>query len=152
MSLELWLQSQYTIKQETTAPELLDLLQVVDRELSDASIPALSSDGKFGHAYNAGLCLCRIALRAAGYRVAKGKGVHQYEINSLVYTLGNEKKDEMIFLSRCSRIRGQEVYDRTGVADPQDVVDLIETVKQLRLDVLSWLKADHPGLYPEGYE
>jgi hypothetical protein len=27
-----------------------------------------------------------------------------------------------------------------------------ETVKQLRLDVLSWLKADHPSLYPEGYQ
>jgi hypothetical protein len=151
MSLELWLQSQYIIKQEPTAPELLELLQIVDRELSDASIAALSSDGKFGHAYNAALSLCRIALRAAGYRVAKGRGVHQYEINSLVYTMGNEKKDEMIFLSKCSRIRGQEVYDRTGVADPRDVADLVETAKQLRLDVLSWLKADHPDLYPEGY-
>jgi hypothetical protein len=98
MSLELWLQSLYIIKQESTAPELLELLQVVDRELSDASIPALSSDGKFGHAYNAGLCLCRIALRAAGYRVGKVKGVHQYEINFLVYTLDSEKKNEMIYL------------------------------------------------------
>jgi hypothetical protein len=48
-------------------------------------------------------------------------------------------------------MRAQEVYDRTGVADPRDVADLIDTAQQLRADVLAWLKANHPELYPEGY-
>src|SRR4051812_37006345 len=151
MSLEQWLQNRYIINQEATAPELLQLLSIVDRELSDASIAAVSADGRFGHAYNGALTLCRIALRAAGYRVAKGKGIHQYEINSLIYTLGSQQKNQMILLSRCSKLRGQEVYDRTGVVAPRDVDDLVEAAKQLRTDVLSWLKANHPALYPEGY-
>ena len=90
-------------------------------------------------------------MHAAGYRVAKGKGTHQYEINSIVYTLGNEHQEKMIFLSRCSRLRGQEAYDHTGVVDPRDVDDLVQMARQLRDDILSWLKANHPDLYPAGY-
>jgi hypothetical protein len=48
-------------------------------------------------------------------------------------------------------MRAQEVYDRTGVVDPRDVADLIETAHQLRAVILSWLKANHPELDPEGY-
>jgi hypothetical protein len=152
MSLEQWCQSQYIISQQATAPELFRLFSIVDRELSDASVEAISSDGRFGHAYNAALALCRIALRAAGYRVAKGKGIHQYEINSLVFALESEYKNIMIFFSHCSKLRGQEVYDHTGVVDPRDIDDLVQTAKQLRLDVLSWLKTNHSTLYPEGYK
>jgi hypothetical protein len=127
-------------------------LSIVDRELSDATIAAVSTDGRFGHAYNAALTLCRIALRASGFRVGKGKGAHHYEINSLIYTLGNEHKTKMLFLSQCSKLRGQEFYDRAGVVDPRAVEDLVETAKQLRTDVLSWLKGNHPDLFPEGYQ
>jgi hypothetical protein len=151
MSLEQWFRSQSIIKQPATAPEILQLLSIVDRELADAGIEAVSTDGRFSHAYNGALTLCRIALRASGYRVAKGKGAHYLEINSLVYTLGDSHKETQIFLSRCTKIRGQEVYTHAGVVDPRDVDDLLQTVKQLRDDVLSWLKADHPHLYPEGY-
>jgi hypothetical protein len=122
-------------------------LSIVDRELADAGIEAVSTDGRFTHAYNAALTLCRIALLAAGYRVAKGGGAHYREINSIVYTLGDSQKDIQIFLSACTKKRGQEVYTHAGVVDPRDVDDLLETAKQLREDVLSWLKTDHPHLF-----
>lgn len=111
----------------------------------------MSSDGRFTHAYNAALTLCRIALLAAGYRVAKGGGAHYREINSLVYTLGGSQKEIYTFLSACTKKRGQEVYTHAGVVETRDVDDLVQTAKQLRIDVLSWLMADHPDLYPEGY-
>jgi hypothetical protein len=124
-------------------------LSIVDRELADAGIQAVSPDGRFTHAYNAALTLCRIALLAAGYQVAKGGGAHYREINSLVLTLGDSQKDVYIFLSACTKKRGQEMYTDAGVVDPRDVDDLLQTAKQLRDDVLSWLKTDHPHLYPE---
>ena len=108
MSLEQWFQSQYIINQQTTAPQILQLLSIVDRELADAGIVAVSTDGRFTHAYNAALTLCRIALLAAGYRVAKGGGAHYREINSLVYTLGDSHKEIHVFLSTCAKKRGQE--------------------------------------------
>jgi hypothetical protein len=146
MSLEQWLQNGYIIKQTATAPEVLQLLSIVERELSDASVEAVSADGRFTHAYNAALTLCRIALRASGYRVGKGGG-HHYEINSIVHTLGHKYNDHMILLSQYSKKRGREMYDRTGVVDTGDVEDLIETGIQLRIDVLAWLMAEHPDLY-----
>jgi hypothetical protein len=133
--------------QAATALEVLQLLSIVERELSDASVEAISTDGRFGHAYNAALVLCRIALRASGYRAMKGGGAHNIEINTLVYTLGRAKQDVMVFLSRCSRTRALEVYDHAGVVAEEDVEDLIGTAKQLRLDVLAWLKSEHPDLY-----
>jgi hypothetical protein len=127
-------------------------LSIVDRELSDAGVAAVSTDGRFGHAYNAALTLCRIALRAAGYRANKGGGAHNREINSLELTLGDSHKNVTVFLSTCARKRGQEVYQHAGVVEQRDVDDLIEAAKQLRADVLSWLKANHPDLYPGDYE
>jgi hypothetical protein len=144
----MWYQSQYISKQQATAPQILQLLSIVDRELADAEIVAVSADGRFTHAYNAALTLCRIALLAAGYRVAKGGGAHYREINSIVYTVGESQKNIQIFLSACTKKRGQEVYTHAGVVDPQDVDDLVETAKQLREDVLFWIKADHPHLFP----
>jgi hypothetical protein len=123
-------------------------VSIVDRELADAGIAAVSVDGRFTHAYNAALTLCRIALLAAGYRVSKGGGAHYREINSLVYTLGESHKDTQTFLSTCTKKRGQEVYTHAGVIDPRDVDDLLETAIQLRTDVISWLKTDYPSGYP----
>jgi hypothetical protein len=73
------------------------------------------------------------------------------EINSLAETLEESQKKVMIHLSKCVKLRDQEVYDHSGVVNPQDVDDLIETAEQLREEVLSWLKANHPDLYPTGY-
>jgi hypothetical protein len=123
------------------------LLSIVERELRDASVEAVSADGRFTHAYNAALTLCRIALRATGYRVGKGKGAHQYEINSLVYTLGNQYREQMILFSQYSKKRAQEVYDRTGVVELEDVRDLIDTAERLHIDILAWLKGSHSELY-----
>jgi hypothetical protein len=52
----------------TSAKEVADLLRVVDRDLTDAEIPQLSTDRRFATAYNAALQLATIALCAAGFR------------------------------------------------------------------------------------
>ena len=151
MSLEQWFQSHHVIRHQATTPQILQLFSIVDRELADAGIAAVSADGRFTHAYNAALTLCRIALLAAGFRASKGAGAHYREINSITLTLGDTQKDLQTFLSMCTKKRGQEVYTHAGVIDPRDVDDLLEAATQLRLDVLAWLKANHPGLYPTGY-
>ena len=71
MSLELVVsKSIYNQATSDGAPDPSSSLSIVDRELADAGIVAVSSDGRLTHAYNAALTLCRIALLAAGYRVA----------------------------------------------------------------------------------
>ena len=88
MSLEPWLRNGWLQRHDPALPEIQQLLQVVDRELSDAHAKGISADGKFEHAYTAALQLCMIPLRAMGYQVTKGGWRHKKAIDSLPYTLG----------------------------------------------------------------
>ena len=83
MSLEEWLRNAWLQRNEPTVAQIRQLLQVVDRDISDAQAAGLSADGRFQHAYDAALQLCMIALLASGYRVRKGQGHHQHGIDWL---------------------------------------------------------------------
>jgi len=61
----------------TSKQELDDLREVIERDLSDAAIPALSADRRFATAYNAVLQLAKMAIACAGYRVSARSGHHQ---------------------------------------------------------------------------
>lgn len=148
MSLKQWLQNGWLQQDETTVAEIQQLFQVVDRDLGDAQATGLSADGRFQHAYDAALQLCMIALRASGYRVRKGQGHHKYGIDSLRHTLGDQWAEMSDHIERCSRLRGQAMYDRIGVVSEVDAQDLINTARQLRTDVISWLTSHHPELLP----
>jgi len=150
MSLEQWLRSKWLQPSDPTVAHLQQLLRVVDREISDAQAEGLSADGKFEHAYAAALQLCVIALLASGYKVPKGPGLHKRAIDSLRYTLGDRWSDAADHIERCSRQRGQAVYERVGVVNQEDADDLLETARQLRTDVIKWLKENHPMLLPPG--
>lgn len=148
MSLEQWLRNGWLQPHEATVAEIQQLLQVVDRDISDAQAQGLSADGRFQHAYNAALQLCMIALGASGYRVRKGEGHHKRAIESLRCTLGKQWSDAADHIERCSRLRGQAMYDRIDVVSEQDADDLLNTATRLRTDVVNWLKRDHPALVP----
>lgn len=152
MSLEQWLQNGWLRPFDATVAEIQQLLAVVDRDLSDAQAVGLSADGRFQHAYDAALQLCMIALKASGYAVQRGQGHHKYSIDSLRYTLGSRWAEAADHIERCSRLRGQAMYERIGVVDEQDAADLVETAKQLRADVIDWLKANHAQLLPPRFD
>jgi hypothetical protein len=148
--LENWLRSGFLVRHEPTVAEIQQLLAVVDRELSDAAVTGLSLDNKFAHACTAALQLCVVALHASGYDVAKGKGHHHYAINSLEHTLGKEQAENTVYLSQCAKQRSQGVYERAGVVGKEDAEDLLEAARQLRSEVLNWLRANFPKLLPKG--
>ncbi len=150
MSLEQWLRNTWLQQAEPTVAEIQQLLQVVQRDVSDAQAKGLSVDGRFQHAYNAALQLCMIALLASGYRPAKGASHHKRAIESLRWTLGNKWSDMADHIERCSRLRGQAMYDRIDVVSEEDANDLLNTAKQLKTDVVNWLKANHQALVPQG--
>jgi hypothetical protein len=80
--------------------------------------------------------------------VQKGQGHHKYGIDSLRHTLGSEWAETADHIERCSRLRGQAVYERVGVVSNKDATDLLDTAKQLRKDVIEWLKGNYPELGP----
>ena len=150
MSLEQWHKvNQWLQLSEATVPEIQLLIEVVERDLDDAKVENLSADGKFAHAYDAALQLCMIPLRASGYKVKKGTGHHKKGIESLPLTMGEELKDTSDYIERCSRKRGQSIYERVGVVSEGDAQDLIEAVEKLKMEVMKWLNKNHPELLVE---
>src|SRR5947207_15881163 len=152
MSLQNWLQIGHLTNHQATVAEVRNLLDVVDRELADASVAGLSDDGRFTHAYDAALLLCKLALHAGGFEVSKrAPGHHAFWINSLEFTLGETHKGTLIHLSKSSKLRHVSRYDQAGFVQKQDADDLLEAARQLRTDVLNWLRSQHPSLLPSGH-
>jgi len=150
MSLEQWLRNAWLQRHDPSLPEIQKLLQVVDRELSDARAMGISPDGKFEHAYAAMLQLCIIPLRAAGYQVPKGESHHKRAIDSLRYTLGQLWGKTADYIDLCSRQRAQATYERIDVVGNEDADELLRKAQQLRMDVVNWLKANHADMVPPG--
>jgi hypothetical protein len=148
MSLEQWLRNAWLQRRDPTLPEIHKLLQVVDRELSDARAEGISADGRFEHAYTAILQLCIVPLRAAGYQVPKGESRHKRAIDSLRYTLGEPWGETADYIELCSRQRGQAMYERIDVVSDADADELLSKARQLREDVVRWLTANHADLVP----
>jgi hypothetical protein len=152
MSLQNWLQKRHLIKHEATVAEIRSLLGVIDRELADSAVVGLSDEGRFTHAYDAGLLLCKLALHASGFELQKRiPGHHSYWINSLEFTIGKEQRETLIHLSKSSNLRHISLYDQSGMIQKQDADDLLEAARQLRADVIAWLHAQYPNLVPKGY-
>ncbi len=146
MSLETWSSLN---PHDPTVAEIQQLFEVVERDLGDAG-KDVSPDTRFSLAYNAALQLCTIALHAEGFETnRKVRGHHNTTINSLPLTIGEEQREAHVFLSRCSRQRGQTLYERVGVVSHQDAGDLLETARTLRASTVEWLKRRHPALVPE---
>src|SRR5437763_15795065 len=116
MSLQNWLQIGHLTNHQATVAEVRNLLGVVDRELADAGVTGLSDDGRFTHAYDAALILCKLALHASGFEVQKrAPGHHSLWINSLEFTLGDTQKGALIHLSKSAKLRHIGLYDHSGV-------------------------------------
>jgi hypothetical protein len=152
MSLQNWLQIGHLSNHIATVAEVRNLLGVVDREIADAAVSGLSDDGRFTHAYDAALLLCKLALHVSGFEVQKrAPGHHGLWINSLELTVGDAQKGVVIHLSRCSKSRHTILYDHAGAVNKQDAEDLLDAARRLRADVLNWLRSQHSGLLPSGY-
>jgi len=142
VSLKQWAGNGWLKPHRTSRREISSLLSIVERDLKDAQ-GDISSDWRFGIAYNAVLRLCRILLSAEGYRPAH-ELQHYRTLASLPEILGEAKKADAEYLDDCRKKRNIVEYDEVGGASESDVDELIEFVKDLRDEVMNWLKKNHP--------
>ena len=66
-----------------------------------------------------------VALKAAGYEVAKGAGAHQRTIESLRLTIEDDG-NLVDTLQQCRARRGGGIYETTGIASEAEVQELRE--------------------------
>ena len=144
MSLLQWFENGWLIRHQSSAQEIANLLAIVERDLRDAR-GEISADWRFGIAYNAALKLCTIMLYAEGYKPEKTLQ-HYRSIQSLPFILGPQRKSDADYLNACRTKRNTAEYDYAGCATQTDADELIALSEELKKDVISWLKINHPDL------
>ena len=146
MTLRQW-QDNGWLRPHTTSPgEIGNLLAIVDRDLQDAQ-GGISPDWRFGIAYNAALKLCTVLLYAEGYRPERTLQ-HYRTIQCLPIILGPERSTDADYLDACRMKRNRVEYDYVGGVSEDNVYELLAFTRELRDQVLTWLKASHPALIP----
>ncbi len=144
MSLKQWEDNGWLKPHRTSRQEISNLLNIVERDLQDVR-REISADWRFGIAYNAALKLCRILLSAEGYRPSH-ELQHYRTLAALPEILGEAKKADAKYLDDCRKKRNIVEYEYVGGASGPDADELIEFVKDLRDEVIAWLKKNHPEL------
>ena len=144
MSLKQWADNSWLKPHQTSRDEIKNLLDIVDRDMLDAG-SAISTDWRFGIAYNAALKLCTILLYAEGYRPSR-ELQHYRTLAAFPEILGETRKADAEYLDDCRKKRNIVEYDYIGGASESDVDELIGFVKDLRDEVINWLKRNHPEL------
>ena len=143
MSLKNWLKNAWLKPHQTSKQEITNLFNIVKRDLEDAQRQDVSTDWRFGIAYNAALKLCIILLYAEGYK-PENSYAHYRSIQSLPLILGNEKADDASYLDACRVKRNIVEYDYAGSTSENEAEELIKFVKELQIEVLNWVEKNHP--------
>lgn len=144
MSLNDWLRAGWLIDHQPSSIEIRDLFALIERDLADAALPALSPDWRLGIAYNAALQAATAALAACGYRASRES--HHYRVlQSLRFTIQASPALVARFdLFRKKRNRGG--YERAGAVSDQEAAEMLDLARGLAADIQRWLWENHPGL------
>lgn len=144
MSLKNWLNNGWLRTHKTSREEIRNLLQIVERDIADSD-GGISPDWRFGIAYNAALKLCTILLYVEGFRPEKNLQ-HYRTLQALPLILGDKRKLDADYLDTCRIKRNTVEYDYVGGATDSDADELIEFVKDLKNEVLAWIRSRYPEL------
>lgn len=148
MTLQDW-QNNGWLKPHTSSPqEIQDLLDKVDRDVTESTKEVITLDWRLAIAYNACLGCATIALRATGYRMPGGAGHHYRTIQSLRFTIKPEP-DIIISFEAISKKRAIVSYDSAGTITEAEVKEAVELASELRTLLMQWLKSNHTELLEE---
>src|SRR6202007_1177701 len=126
-----------------------ELLEIVDRNLADSKVEAVSTDLRFIAAFNAALCVATTALRASGHRTVTQARHHVKTIESLELTIKASPKIIQRFKTFNNK-RNKSVYDIAGGVSDQELEAMVKLAKELKNNTLAWLRNLHPELLPAG--
>lgn len=144
MSWQSLLQTQRLRSHQTSRQELDDLRDVVERDLQDAALEALSADRRFATAYNAVLQLAKMVIACAGYRVV-GQGHHMTTFEGLELAMGQPISALVAYFDTCRRKRNQVDYDCANAATESEAADLLTKAEEFRDLVEDWIQQHYPA-------
>src|SRR5216684_3861925 len=142
MTWQSLLQAQRIRAHRTSLQELNDLRDIVERDLQDAGVKALSADRRFATAYNAVLQLAKMVIASAGYRVV-GPGHHLTTFEALEIAMGSSISALATYFDTCRRKRNQVDYDRANAATETEAEELLNKAEEFRDLVEKWILKHH---------
>ena len=145
MSLQDWLNNRWIRNHKSSAQEINNLLEIVERDIKDADYRKVSPDWRFGIAYNAALKLCTILLYAEGFRPERNLA-HYRTIQSMPLILGTNKEEDANYLDTCRVKRNTLEYDYAGGVSHEEADELLDFVSELKKEVVDWIWNKHPEL------
>lgn len=129
----------------SSVEEIEGLREVVNRDIADASIEALSNDRRFATAYNAVLQSSTMALACAGYRVSSGAGHHLKTFEAIKTAIGtNEAENLTDYFDLCRRKRNNIDYDSAEVVSETEATELLEKAREFQTLVEEWIENNYP--------
>ena len=144
MSLTSWLAAGWLTEHRPTREETQSLLGIIERDLRDSEVEALSPDTQLGLAYNAALQAGTVALAACGYRAARERK-HYITIQSLAHTIvADASLVNKLDAYRKKRNLGD--YERAGSTSVREAAEARDLARRIRDDVRAWLERLHPEL------
>ena len=129
----------------TNRQEIASLFQVVERDLVDAAITALSADRRFATAYNAALQAATAVMYSEGYR-AGNIGHHAIVFEFLDEALGSDAAQWASYFDDCRRKRNRADYVGVGGISTTEVEDLLKDAHAFAVLARQWIDAHHPEL------
>jgi uncharacterized protein (UPF0332 family) len=132
-------------KLEPNSTSIARLLAAARRNITDATIMAVSTENRFDAAYKAIMQLANASLQANGFRTLTSRpGHHMTMIQVLDQTLGLEK-ETVIILDALRKQRN--VADYSGdIITESAARDCLMHAENLLQNVSHWLKANRPEL------
>ena len=121
---------------------------VIDRDLKDAMLAALSTDRQFATAYNAVLQLARVAIACAGYRVRARRGHHKTSFEILELAIGSSVSQWVSYFDTCRRKRNIVDYDSAYMVSETEAKELLQKANEFREFIEGWIAQNYPQFVP----
>jgi hypothetical protein len=129
----------------TSKAEFDELRAMVEVNLKDAQVSAVSAQGRYEFAYNAARLLATIVLRASGYRVIAKTGHHFYTFHCLS-AADPSFKTMADYFEVAREKRNDFSYSSPAALSDTDAQDLIDVAIEFAADVERWVSKKFPPL------
>lgn len=133
-------------KHRTNAQEIASLFEVVERDLADASVPALSPDRRFATAYNAVLQAAKAIMYCEGYSRTRGSGHHSTTFEFVSIALGLSFEALTNYFDRCRVKRNIADYVGVGSISETEADDLLGEAITFTQTARAWIETNCPNL------
>lgn len=125
--------------------EMERLMVAAKRRLEDAKNESVHPETRLEQAYDVILTCANVALRASGYRVARGEGQHVRTLETFGYSLAIDA-ERISYFQALRGMRHRGLYEGLREVTQSELDEAISEATELIQQTQDWLKDNYPQL------